>query len=201
MRPLLILDCDEVILEFAQPFAAWLEAEHGLLLDFRSYDIAGNLSHIADGTPVEPDRLPALFDGFFGSGQALQQPVPGVLDALDSLSGSMDIAIVSNIPNIHHARRLEVLARHGVHFTLHCNEGGKGPKVAALARGKPGIFVDDLPPNHESVAAHAPDVRRLHMVADRNLRGLIPASRHAHARIDDWPAAADWITDQMERMR
>jgi hypothetical protein len=199
VRPLLILDCDEVILTFAQPFAAWLRAEHDLVLDFASYAIAGNVRHAADGLPVDRSRLPALFEGFFSNGQTLQQPVPGVLQALDRLSAAMDVAIVSNIPHAYHAVRQKALSSHGIPFILHCKQGGKGPKVAELSAGRPALFVDDLPPNHESVAAHAPQVRRLHMVADRTLRALIPQSAHAHARIDDWPDAADWIADQMEK--
>ena len=52
-----------------------------------------------------------------------------------------------------------------------------------------GAFIDDLPPHHGSVKRAAPDVFRLHMVADARLHGLIPAAPDADARIDDWATA------------
>ena len=63
--------------------------------------------------------------------------------------------------------------------------------AALVAERQPpvAVFIDDLPPHHGSVAKHAPEVHRLHMIADPELRGLIPAAPDAHVRIDDWPAA------------
>ena len=55
------------------------------------------------------------------------------------------------------------------------------------------IFIDDLPNHHHSVAAAAPDVWRLHMVGEPAIAGRIPAAAHAHARIDEWTAAREWI--------
>jgi len=58
-------------------------------------------------------------------------------------------------------------------------------------------FVDDLPVHHASVAKHAPDVWRLHMVAEPRLAPAVPPAPHAHARIDDWPTASDWLIDRL----
>jgi hypothetical protein len=36
------------------------------------------------------------------------------------------------------------------------------------------------------------------MIADPELRGLIPAAPDAHARIDDWPVAHAYIREVLE---
>lgn len=55
------------------------------------------------------------------------------------------------------------------------------------------VFIDDIPSHHQSVAEHAPQVHRLHMVAEPALAPGVPPAPAAHARIDDWPEALTWI--------
>ena len=55
------------------------------------------------------------------------------------------------------------------------------------------VFIDDLPVHHQSVAEHAPQVWRLHMIAEPRVAAHIPPSPHSHARIDDWSEATSWI--------
>lgn len=198
MRPLLILDCDEVILRFAAPFRQWLRDTQGMELRFTSFSLTRDLRRIADGSPVTVEEFPALLNGFFADGQELQAPVPGVADALAGLSCDMDIVVLTNIADVHRARRASVLRRAGLDFPVHANRGPKGAAVAALAQGRRAIFVDDLPPHHQSVADLAGAVGRLHMVADPVLRPLIAPAPAAHARIDDWHAAAPWIRAHIE---
>ena len=61
------------------------------------------------------------------------------------------------------------------------------------------VFVDDLAVHHESVAKHAPQVWRLHMVAEPRLAAVTPPAPFAHARIDGWDEAADWIQARLDR--
>ncbi len=49
------------------------------------------------------------------------------------------------------------------------------------------MFIDDLLPQLESVAASAPGVGRFQMVADERLRPLAPSAPDRHIRIDHWP--------------
>jgi hypothetical protein len=55
------------------------------------------------------------------------------------------------------------------------------------------VFIDDLAVHHESVARHAPGVWRLHMISELSLAPNVPQAPFAHARIDDWAEAKDWI--------
>ncbi|WP_194745307.1 HAD family hydrolase [Thermaurantiacus tibetensis] len=198
MRPLLILDCDEVILRFAAPFRQWLEAAHGLELRFDSFALVGNIRHKSDGRPLDPAAFPALLDGFFAEGQTLQAPAEGAVAAITALARDMDVAVLTNIPEAYRDIRANVLRGFGLDLPVHANDGGKGRVVKALAGGRRAVFVDDLPPHHASVAAHAAHVGRLHMVADPELRRLIPAAPDAHARHDAWAEAETWIRTWME---
>ncbi len=199
MKPLLILDCDEVILAFAQPFARFLAATHDIELRFESFALAVNMRHRSDGRPVEPARLAALLDDFFARGQGWQAPLDGVVTALDNLAATAELVVLTNIAETHRDTRVAMLRDHGLHLHVVANQGPKGRVVRRLAEDRPAaVFVDDLPPHHESAARHAPAVGRLHMVGDGTLRGLIPAAPHAHARIDDWGPAEGWIRCWLE---
>lgn len=198
MRPLLILDCDEVVLDFVGPLRAWLQNTHRLTLSLESFSLAGNIRRLSDDSVIEAAGIPALLDGFFATGQNGQRPVPGVVEALQILREEMDIVILTNIAQCHHHQRVSILRDHGVDFPVHANTGPKGPRVRALSADRRAIFIDDLPPHHHSVADHAPEVGRLHMVADPHLRPLVPAAPHAHARIDAWVEALPWIRTRMK---
>ncbi len=103
-----------------------------------------------------------------------------------------DIVILTNLGDEAHPWRVDQLARHGIRHEVVCNRGGKGvPARAIIDRYGAGatVFVDDLPVHHASVAKHAPEVHRLHMVAEPRLAPAVPTAEHAHARIDDWPTA------------
>lgn len=193
MRPLLILDCDEVILDFAEPFRRWLADHRGIELRLETFALAGNMRWLADDRPVERADFPALLDGFFTEGQGYQAPAEGALAALAALSADMDLVVLTNIGEPHRDRRRGILKGHGLDVEVHANAGPKGPMVRALAGDRRAVFVDDLPPHHASAAEHAPGVGRLHMVADRRLRPMIAPAPMADARIDDWAEALPWI--------
>ncbi len=194
-RPLLICDCDEVLLHFALPFADYLAAEHDLELRFESFALAGNIRRRSTGEKVEGLHLGSLLDGFFDTHMETQYPAAGAPEALAELAGMADILVLTNVRDMVRTRRGKELRRHGMPYPVHCNEGPKGPALAKLIEGRTGpvVFVDDLPPHHGSVKAHAPHVHCLHMVADPALRALIPAAPDADARIDDWSAALPHI--------
>lgn len=195
-RPLIICDCDEVLLHFAVPFRGYLAAEHDMDLRFDSFSLAGSIKRRSGGDGITQADVEPLLDGFFDTHLETQYPAAGAVEALSSLAAAADIVILTNVKDMIRTRRGAELARHGMPYEVVCNRGPKGPPVAALvAERQPSaaLFIDDLPPHHSSVAKHAPEVHRLHMIADPELRGLIPAAPDAHARIDDWPTAHPYI--------
>lgn len=199
-RPLLITDCDEVLLHMLVHFADWLDEAHDLAFALDAPGFREAVRRKADGRPVDEARLWPLLDGFFESEMHRQTLVPGAAEALGRIGETADIVILTNIGDAFHHGRLAQLDRFGIRHRVVCNRGGKGPPAARLvAEAKAGraAFVDDLAVHHESVAAHAPDIWRLHMIAEPRVAAHMAPAPHAHARIDEWAAAADWILERL----
>ena len=200
MKPLLISDCDDVLLHFGRHFAEWLDEAHGLVfvLDSPGFQDAVRDS---DGRPVDREQIWPLLDAFFAAEMHRQHIVPGAAEALRAIGEVADIVILTKIGDEHHANRVVQLERFDIRHRILCNSGGKGRPVAELiAAMKPSatVFVDDLSFHHESVARHAPEVWRLHMISEPKLAAISPPAPFAHARIDEWPAAAEWILARLE---
>ena len=199
-RPLLITDCDEVLLHMVAHFADWLDEEHGVHFDIES----GRFDAMTDrstGETVPVDQLWPLLDSFFRDHMHRQTLVPGALDALTRIGEVADIVVLTNLGDEAHPWRVDQLAGHGIRHEIVCNQGGKGRPVKDIVEGRApssAVFVDDLAGHHSSVAKHAPEVWRLHMVAEPRLAAAVPPAEDAHARIDDWPAACEWILDKLK---
>jgi hypothetical protein len=198
-RPLLITDCDEVLLHMIGHFAEWVAEAHDL-----SFDLAApgfrNALLTRQGKPVPAERVWPLLDGFLETEMHRQNVVPGAVEALRRIGQEAEIVILTNIGDEFEAARVEQLDRFEIRHRVLCNRGGKGPPVAELvAQMQPAatVFVDDLPVHHQSVAQHAPAVWRLHMIAEPRLAAHTPPAAHSHARIDDWAAATPWILERL----
>ncbi len=194
-RPLIISDCDGVLLEFAAPFTTYLADAHAMTLRLDSYALSGNIRDAA-GEAVPASAFPALLDGFFTTHMPQQTPISGAAEALAQLARRCDVVVLTNIAEHHAHTRTRELARMGMPYRVIGNHGPKGPPLAALlAEYQPSaaVFIDDLPPHHSSVATLTPHVHRLHMVAEIELRHLIPDAADAHVRIDHWAQALPHI--------
>ena len=198
-RPLLISDCDDVLLHFAPHFAEWVAEAHGFSFSLDVPSFAGALRD-ENGVEVTRERAWELLDAFFDREMHRQHLVAGALDALRTIGGEADIVILTNIGDQYRANRIAQLERFEIRHRVLCNQGGKGRPVAELVaemRPSATMFVDDLPVHHESVAKHAPGVWRLHMVSEPRVAAITPPAPHAHARIDAWSEALPWILDRM----
>ncbi len=199
-RPLIITDCDEVLLHMVVPFRQWLDKTHNVHFDMHDRSFAEALRHKDSGEPLERELVWQLLIGFFDTEMHRQAPIAGAVEALLRLSRIADIEVLTNIGERHHGQRVEQLASHGLALPVHWNQGGKGrPLAAIVAARQPSVtlFIDDLADHHHSVATHAPDVWRLHMVGEPEIAAGVPAAPYAHARIDDWASAETWITQRL----
>ena len=200
-RPLLITDCDEVLLHMVSHFDAWLGEAHGIRFAFETGNFGEAMTELATGELVARERVWPLLEQFFRQEMHRQSIVPGAVEALGRIGEIADIVILTNLGDEAHPWRVDQLAKHGIGHEVVCNSGGKGEPVRAIIdrlRSGSTVFVDDLPVHHASVAKHAPAVHRLHMVAEPRLAPAVPTAEHAHARIDDWPTAAGWILERLE---
>ncbi len=199
MRPLLITDCDEVLLHMVRHFGAWLDEAHAIEFRFGAGDWAGRMRRRDGGGPLTNEEMWEKLGGFFPAEMARQTLVPHAREALGTLAETADIVVLTNLEDQCRQPRIEQLAAHGIRHRVECNQGGKGGPVARLVaeHGSPvTVFVDDLAVHHESVARHAPGVHRLHMVSEPELAPHVPMAPHAHARIDDWARAREWISER-----
>ncbi|WP_333573378.1 HAD family hydrolase [Sphingomonas sp.] len=202
MKPLLITDCDEVLLHMVRHFGEWLGDTHDIDFALNGSDFAESMRRRGDGSVLAAEEMWALLDGFFPAEMERQTLVPHAREVLGRIAEVADIVVLTNLQDHCRDHRITQLANHGIVHRVECNQGGKGAPVAKLVAehdAPVAVFVDDLAVHHESVAKHAPDVFRLHMVAEPNLAPKVPPAPHAHARIDDWRAAEAWILERFER--
>jgi hypothetical protein len=195
MKPLLITDCDEVLLHMVKHFGVWLRESHDIDFNPDGGHFENSMTR-PDGSAIGRDEMWALLGGFFPSEMERQTLVPHAREALAALAKVADIVVLTNLGDDCRDARIAQLATHGIAHRVETNQGGKGTPVTRLiAELRPSVtvFVDDLALHHESVAKHAPEVFRLHMVSEPSLAPNVPKAPFAHARIDDWQQAQAWI--------
>jgi hypothetical protein len=200
-RPLLITDCDEVLLHMIGHFREWLAEAHGVDFNMEAVGFRDAMRE-ANGNPVKEERVWALLDLFFESEMHRQNIVPGAAEALKAIGEVADVVILTNIGDQYEAGRVAQLEAFDIRHRVLCNRGGKGRPVLELIEAMTPaatLFVDDLAVHHESVAKHAPGVWRLHMIAEPVLAAVTPPAPHAHARIDLWGEALPWILERLDR--
>ena len=195
-RPLIITDCDGVLLHMIAPFAEWVDAEHGVEFRMEDAGFANALRRKECGTVLEASEVWPLLDGFFHHAMDRQYPIEGAFESLHQLSAIAEIVVLSNVGPGHQARRAQQIGSHGLHTEVIGSFGGKGEPVRALVEEKlpcVTVFIDDLANHHDSVAEAAPEVWRLHMVGEPSMIDVAVPAHSAHHRIDDWTSAHDWI--------
>lgn len=206
-RPLIVSDCDEVLLHMMVPFRDWLGEQHGIVFDLSRGDFFGAMRHRDSGELVEAKELWRIFELFFDTEMHRQQPIAGVPEAMVALSEHADIVVLTNLGDHRRESRTRQLAEHGFKFRVFTNQGPKGPALKAILdefRPSRAVFIDDLAQHHDSVAGLAPDVARLHLCGEPLLAPHIAcalAAGHAHARIDSWAEALPWLIEKLNEDR
>ena len=202
-RPLVISDCDEVLLHMVAPFRDWLGEAHDIEFSMVGADFANALRHRATGELVAPGDIWPLLGGFFDTEMHRQQPIAGAVEAIGKLSEKADVVILTNLTDERQVARAQQLRDVGINARVFTNQGPKGPALQAiLAEYNPSsaVFIDDLPQHHGSVAAVAPHVTRLHLCGEPLIAPHIACAHtlgHAHARIDSWDKALPWLLERL----
>lgn len=198
-KPLLISDCDEVLLHMVVPFQEWLDTDKHIHFDLESGDFVDALRHKHDGTLVAREDVWPMLKEFFDGEMHRQGAIDGAVEAINQLSEQANIVILTNLLDDRRDARAEQLRAVGIDFPVYCNQGGKGEALAKIvAEFDPSVavFVDDLGHQHGSVAKTAPHVWRLQMVGEPILAKHIKTNPAAHARIDSWAEALPWISQR-----
>ncbi|MEJ6784671.1 hypothetical protein [Aminobacter sp. Piv2-1] len=190
-RPLLVLDVDEVLLEFTAPFMRFLEAQ-GCELLLRSFRLTGNIVDRRSGGELDQEAVRSLIDGFFHAQRDWQTATRGAREAVATLSAGAEIVMLTAMPHRHRdVRRLHLDAL-GFPYPLLTTETAKGPALKLL-RGdsnRPVAFVDDIPHNLVSVREAVADAHLFNLMAFRDMRRLLPPLPEGIVVTDDWDEAA-----------
>ena len=198
-KPLIVSDCDEVLMQFIAGLELYLETQ-GLWLDLKSFALTGNIRRRDTNEAVPAAGMPELLKNFFASSTHSLIAVPGAAEALRALSARAQIVVLTNVPFPEKETRGRSLAGQGMAYPVVANKGLKGGAVKRLAERveAPVIFLDDLPHNIASVAAaHAP-THRVHFIADPRLARLLGPAEQSHFHTTDWRAAHDFISARLD---
>jgi hypothetical protein len=202
-RPLIISDCDEVLLHMVAPFQGWLAEAHGIIFQMNGSDFANALRYADSGELVGIEEVWRLLNLFFDGEMHRQMPIAGAVAAMQQLSAQADIVVLTNLLDHRQEVRTRQLADHGIAVRVFTNQGPKGPKIRDIIeeyRPLRAVFIDDLAQHHDSAAEITPDVLRLHLCGEPLLAPHIACAHqagHAHARIDDWHSALPWLLERL----
>src|SRR3546814_15381397 len=112
-RPLVITDCDEVLMHMVVPFAEWVDAEHGVIFRIEDASFANALKRKECGTPLEAAEVWPLLDGFFRKEMVRQYPIPGAFAAMATIGAEADIVVLTNVGPEHQQGPIEQPAQIG----------------------------------------------------------------------------------------
>ncbi|MBZ9975203.1 MULTISPECIES: hypothetical protein [unclassified Mesorhizobium] len=193
-RPLLVLDVDDVVLEFIRPFPHFLKAR-GYGLTLASFRLTGNIAETASGRLIGQPEVTALLGDFFDAQADWQSITDGAAEALTGLGDRAEIILLTAMPHRHRAVRRAHLDALGLAYPLLTTEMAKGPAVAKLRgkSGRPVVFVDDQPANLASVRDSVADANLFHLMADNSLRTFLPSVPDDVIVVQDWHEAAPKI--------
>ena len=202
-RPLIISDCDEVLLHMVAHFRDWLGESEGVDFTIGSNNFAEAMRWRDSGESVGERDIWRLLGRFFDTEMDRQLPIEGAVAGITALAEHADVVILTNLNDERQERRARQLADHGIAARVFTNQGPKGPALKAIVEEyapSRAIFIDDLPQHHHSAAETVPEVVRLHLCGEPQLAPHIDCAHragHAHARIDTWGEALPWLMDQL----
>ena len=202
-RPLIISDCDEVLLHMIAPFRDWLGEDHGIDFTLEGREFHRAMTRRDTGAPVDASEVWPLLNQFFDDQMHRQTPIAGAVAGMRALAGHADVVVLTNLLDHRQQQRTDQLADHGIHVRVFTNQGPKGPAIKAIVdlyAPSRIAFIDDLAQHHESAAGMLPHVSRLHLCGEPSIAPHIDCAYkagHAHARIDDWQAALPWLLDRL----
>lgn len=202
-RPLIISDCDEVLLHMVAPFGEWLSETQGIKFRMEGANFAEALRRKDTGDAIPQEEMWRVLNIFFDTEMHRQKPIAGAVEAIGTLAEKADVVILTNLLDHRAQARTAQLQDHGIDARVFTNQGPKGAAIRSIVeeyQPSQAVFIDDLAVHHESASLDVPDIHRLHFVGEPQLAGSVPCAHkagHAHARIDEWSAALPWLLERI----
>ncbi len=202
IRPLVVTDCDEVLLHMVRHFRDWLGEEHGIVFALEGNPFAQSVSY-RDGGKVEEAELWRLLNLFFDTEMNRQTEIEGAAAALAELGREADVVVLTNLVDRFGDMRTEQLRSHGIEAKVFTNQGPKGEALKRIVEehgASRAVFIDDLAVHHASAREVLPHVGRLHFCGEPSIAPHVPCAHRqgdAHARIDTWAEALPWLLETL----
>lgn len=203
-RPLVITDCDEVLLHMMRHFRDWLDSEHDVELRLDGRGWADGMRRKGVDAPLPEAEMWDFLGKFFDTEMDRQTVIDGAAEAICTLQEEADVVVLTNLIDRRNAARTAQLQRVGIDAKVYTNQGPKGAALKAIVEEyapSVAVFIDDIAAHHESASVHVPHVRRLHFCGEPAIAPHVPCAHQAgaaHARIDAWSEAGPWILQQLE---
>ena len=204
-RPLIITDCDEVLLYMVSPFRDWLDETQGVDFQMGTNDFSRALRWQENGEYLAPDEIWHMLGRFFDTEMHRQSPIPGAIEGINTLGEKADVVVLTNLVDKRQQMRTEQLADHGLAARVFTNQGPKGPALQRILdeyNPTKAIFIDDLAQHHRSARETIGSITTLHLCGEPMLAPHIDCahtSGHADARIDSWDEALPWLMGELEK--
>ena len=204
-RPLLVTDCDEVLLHMVRHFSAWLDEEHAIDFSLNGNPFAESMRVRATGEKVPEEQMWLYLGGFFDTQMHRQDPIAGALEALEKIGADADVVVLTNLTDERNEARTAQLRQHGLSVPVYTNQGPKGDALKRIVEDHGAsrvVFIDDIAGHHKSALEKVPFVHRLHLCGEPAVAPHIPCAHEAgdaHARIDRWDEALPWILETLHR--
>ncbi|WP_375195454.1 HAD family hydrolase, partial [Sphingobium sp.] len=131
-RPLIITDCDEVLLHMVVHFKEWLETSQGVNFHLKGHNFAEALRWQTSGELLQPVDIWRMLGRFFDTEMDRQQPIKGAVEAINTLAEVADVVILTNLIDERRDKRAAQLAAIGIHAEVYTNQGPKGPALQKI---------------------------------------------------------------------
>lgn len=202
-RPLLVTDCDEVLLHMVRHFRDWLDTEHDIAFALEGNPFLQSMTRRGSDTPIEEREVWQLLGGFFDTEMDTQEPIAGALEAMAELRRDADVVVLTNLTDERNAARTLQLQKLGMDVPVFTNQGPKGAALKRIVEDHAAnhgasrvVFIDDIAQHHASAKAEIPHVKRLHLCGEPAIAPHVPCAHSAgdaDARIDSWDMALPWV--------
>ncbi len=206
-RPLVVTDCDEVLLHMVRHFRDWLDTAHDVDFALEGNVFVQSMRRRNSESEMSEEEVWDLLGSFFDTEMHRQTPIAGAVEAIAELQREADVVVLTNLQDKRNEDRTRQLREFGITARVFTNQGPKGGALGRIIdefQPERAVFIDDIAKHHESAAELTPLVHRLHFCGEPAIAPHIPCAHeagHAHARIDNWAEALPWLLETLHGER
>ena len=133
-RPLVVTDCDEVLLHMIRHFRDWMAEQHGVDFDLSGNPFAEDFLLPGRSEPLTYEEKWQFLDAFFDEEMARQTPIVGAVAAVAELQREADVVVLTNLQDRYNAARAAQLRENGFAARVVTNQGPKGAALKRIVR-------------------------------------------------------------------